>query len=133
MSSPIPNDIFQTALAELGILPQDIAVVRSVPFPQAQVHLQGLKVKAKKAYKMLALDLHPDRTGGDPVKAEKFQLLTEVLDTFERFKIEPPAPIVARVFFPPIKFYPVPVPRSSETMRSQNVASYIANMLPRGV
>jgi len=36
--------------------------------------------------------LHPDQTGGDPVKTERFKLLSRVREDLEKIEISPPPP-----------------------------------------
>lgn len=72
-------------MAGLGIAPED--------FQRARVNgraLDALRAHVKKAYRKLALSLHPDRTGGDPEKAKLFQLATEVVQEIEKMEAEPP-------------------------------------------
>lgn len=98
MPSPIPPHDVQRALTALGVVPQDFETIRRVPFQQAQLLLQELKTKAKRAYKRLALELHPDRTAGDEAKASLFVLLGRVLEELEKTEVRPPAPPPAMMF-----------------------------------
>ena len=76
----------------LGVSQQDFETIRRVPFPQAQTLLQELKTKARRNYKRLALELHPDRTQGDEVKAQLFVLLGQVLEELDKTTVHPPPP-----------------------------------------
>ena len=78
------------ALLELGISPGDIAKIRSAPLPMAKELLARLKAQARKQYKKLALELHPDRTGGDPAKTERFTLLTRIFEDFNKLQVQAP-------------------------------------------
>jgi phytoene dehydrogenase-like protein len=93
MPSLIPQHDVQRALAALGVAPQDFDTIRRVPFPQAQTLLQELKAKARRNYKRLALELHPDRTQGDATKAELFVLLGRVLEELDKTVVHPPPPM----------------------------------------
>jgi len=62
----------------LGVHPAHIQNLQRLPYEQAQATLEKLKVEAKKRYRKLALELHPDRTGGDEDKATLFRIVTEV-------------------------------------------------------
>ena len=46
---------------------------------EASQRLQALKDQAKKAYRAKALELHPDKNGGDPKKTEKFKLISDFM------------------------------------------------------
>lgn len=92
MPSPIPLQDAQRALQALGVTDLDIVGIQRAPFPQAQTLLEELKLKAKRAYKRLALELHPDHTGGDQEKQAFFVLLGRVLVEFEKITVQPPAP-----------------------------------------
>jgi hypothetical protein len=93
MPAAIPASDVQRALTALGIAPQEFETIRRVPFPQAQDLLQELKAKARRNYKRLALELHPDRTQGDEAKATLFVLLGRVLEDLDKLRVTPPPPI----------------------------------------
>lgn len=62
----------------LGVHPAHLQHLQRLPFEQAQTSLEAMKVEAKKRYRKLALELHPDRTGGDEDKIKLFRIVTEV-------------------------------------------------------
>lgn len=102
MPSPIPQHDVQRALAKLGVTPQDFDTIRRVPFPQAQTLLQELKAKARRNYKRLAVELHPDQTNDDKAKTELFVLLGRVLEELDKTVVHPPPvhqPIVINYSF----------------------------------
>ena len=83
------------ALRELGVnIPNDFDQIQRLPFPQAKQMLNDLKERVKKSFRKIAPELHPDKTGGDSVKTEKFKLLVQVQQAFEKIDIQPrmPAP-----------------------------------------
>lgn len=95
-------------LARLGVTPMDIERIRQTPFPQSVAILDELKARVKTNWKRLAFELHPDRTGNDPVKTEEFKGLTLVRDDFEKLRVEPrpqpmPQPIRGVVMVPFIR------------------------------
>jgi hypothetical protein len=49
----------------------------------------GLKQEAKKLFKKLALELHPDRTQNDPEKTERFKVLVQVMEAIEQLRLQP--------------------------------------------
>ena len=63
-----------TGLVELGISQRQIVSAMQAPggVVEANERLDALKVEARRAFKRKALELHPDRTGDDEVKAEMF-------------------------------------------------------------
>lgn len=92
MPAPIDQAKLFAALRELGIPPEDLQVLPRLPFPQAQEKLRIMRQIARKNYKRLAFELHPDRTGNDPVKTEKFKLLGQILTDFDKIEVRPAPP-----------------------------------------
>lgn len=54
--------------------------------------LKELQARAKKAFRRLALELHPDRTGNDPAKADRFRRLVEVHEFIAGLEMRRPQP-----------------------------------------
>jgi len=102
MPAPIDQAKLFAVLRELGIPPEDLQSLRMLPFAQAQEKLRTMREIARKNYKRLAFELHPDRTGNDPVKTEKFKLLGQILTDFDKIEIRPAPPM-------PVRPHPVPV------------------------
>lgn len=74
----------------LGVTATDLAEVQQAPsLAVARERLNALKERARQQYHRLALELHPDRTGGDEAKAERFRAVTEV---YERLMEVQPTP-----------------------------------------
>jgi hypothetical protein len=71
-----------------------------MPPDAAAVKLDELKERVRKNFRRLALELHPDRTGGDPVKTERFKLLVSVKDEFEKLQLAP-SPAHPQIVRPP--------------------------------
>lgn len=75
----------------MGIVPEDFHAVRTAPsFAEAEKRFAELKEKFKKAFNKMALKLHPDHTGNDPVKTERFKLLCKVKADFDKLSLESP-------------------------------------------
>lgn len=55
----------------------------------SQRALDALKSRLKRAYRILALECHPDRTGGDEAKTNLFQLATHVVEEIETIQAHP--------------------------------------------
>jgi hypothetical protein len=60
--------------------------------------LADLKANVKRAFRKAALDLHPDRTGGDEEKAGRFKLASSVAEVVEALTLHvqrprPPPPV----------------------------------------
>lgn len=96
MTAPIDQAKVLQAVEALGITVADVEGIRRSPFPQAQTMLQALKDRAKKNYKKLAFELHPDRTNNDPVKTDLFKVLGQVLADIEKLQVRPPPPPIVR-------------------------------------
>jgi len=75
----------------MGITPQDFQAIQLAPsFEEAKKQLEALKTKVKAAFKKMAFELHPDRTGNDPAKTEKFKLVSKIKDDVEKLNVSPP-------------------------------------------
>jgi hypothetical protein len=99
MPAPIDPLKVQAVLRDLGVEPADLEALRRCPLAEGQRKLAELKERVHKNYKRAAFELHPDRTGNDPEKTERFKLLVTVRDDFEKFQLVPPQP----------RFVPMPV------------------------
>lgn len=49
--------------------------------------LNDLKLRAKKSYHRVSLELHPDMNGGDPEKTEQFRILAAVMHEIEAMTV----------------------------------------------
>lgn len=76
----------------LGVSQQDLETVRLTAYPESKVALQRLKEKARRAYKRVALELHPDRTAGDKDKTALFVLAGRALEEFVQTSVPEPLP-----------------------------------------
>ena len=86
------------ALSALGVnLPGDLDAIRRVPYQDGMRMLEELKARVHKAYKRLVFELHPDRTGNDPVKTERFKLVGRICEDINKLRLEPPRPQPARM------------------------------------
>lgn len=88
MNSPTTQE-FQ-AYRLLGITEAELRDLSKLAFREAESLLQRLKMRAKKNYKRLAFELHPDRNGGDLEKTELYCLVTRVQQAFEKMESRPP-------------------------------------------
>jgi hypothetical protein len=76
------------ALKQLGLTDADLAGCRQAPtLAIAKERLERIKHVGKRAYRRLALDLHPDRTNGDEAKTELFKRLTTAYETLANMEI----------------------------------------------
>ena len=81
------------AMQLLGLRREDFHAVQTAPsFEVAQQRLEELKLRAKKAFKRCAMDLHPDRTNGDPAKTEDFKLVSSAVDEIDKLVMQRPQP-----------------------------------------
>lgn len=83
-----------------GITQVDLRHVQAAPsLDEAAVRLDALKARARKELRRLAIDLHPDRNGNDPVKTERLKALTELLSKFSAVQVKlAPAQPAMRVY-----------------------------------
>jgi DnaJ domain len=82
-----PHKLREVMLA-LGVRPEEMVRLQQVPLETARALLEELKERVRKNYKQLAFELHPDRTGNDPVKTERFKLIGTVKDEFEKLQVQ---------------------------------------------
>lgn len=81
------------ALESLGVSVRDFEEMRRASFTRAQELLRALKERARKSFRRLALELHPDRTGNDETKTETFKALTQVFSELIKLEVRPPPPV----------------------------------------
>lgn len=124
----------EALLRELGMTAKDFQLVmRARTRDEAVRLLEEVRAKFRSAYRKMAFALHPDRTGGDPVKTRKFQALIQLREEVEKLSIpEPPPPepqqtVVVVSYFPDGK-------RSTTAVRmGHRAAVHLAGMTPGGV
>ena len=77
------------ALKRLGVSPEEIQAIRraSSVFTGKEA-LEALKKKTKQRFKRLALELHPDATGGDDDKEEEFKVIRAVVDEINKLTVQ---------------------------------------------
>lgn len=92
MSQALSDSQIQSAIAHLGVNPQDFQRVGALPTYEARCEaLAVLKADIRKRFKRAALALHPDRTGDDPDKTEQFKTLASFVAQVEKLQVRPPA------------------------------------------
>jgi hypothetical protein len=69
------DEQIQKVMELLGVDQSDVLRAHSC----ARTH-EALNRQLKRAYRKLALELHPDRTGGDEEKSRLFQLATRMVE-----------------------------------------------------
>lgn len=80
-------------LRALGLTPDDFNTIQRQPtYETACQALDALKERVRKSFKKLVFELHPDRTGNDPVKTELFKTVTRIREDVEKLRINPPPP-----------------------------------------
>lgn len=126
-------------LRELGVTPGALAAIRGAAnFDDATAKLAALKQMVKTNFKRLALELHPDRNGGDAAKTELFKALVQVQKDVDVLEIRraPPQP----VYTPPtfqhvvISYYGTPSQgfHRPVTPSAASAATTAATMYPSG-
>lgn len=88
------------AFQALGVTQSAIDAIRGSAFPVAKQLLVQLQDQVHKMYRTLALELHPDRTGGDHEKEALFKLVSRVHDEFMKLSVRPlqPQPMIRVVY-----------------------------------
>lgn len=96
--SHIDPTALQQAFVDLGIHPNDLRALLTLPLAAARNALAELKERARRNFRQRALELHPDRNGGDVARTERFKAMSAVRDDLERVEIQPiptpPNPVV---------------------------------------
>ena len=82
----------QDLLLSLGVQPAEIARLYTLPHAEASRLLGVLKDRVRQNWRKLAFELHPDRTGNDPAKTERFRALLALKDKFEQMILPEPRP-----------------------------------------
>lgn len=101
MSAPIDPAVLHGALADLGVFPADLEQLRRMPLEAGRQRLEALKEQVRHNFKKLALQLHPDVTGGDQAKEARFKLISRTKDDFLKLRLEPrPQPMMRPVARP---------------------------------
>lgn len=76
------DDQIREVMDRFGITQSDILYAQN-----SYKTLSALKARAKKAYRRLALEWHPDRAKDDPIKTKLFQLATHVVKEIEAMEV----------------------------------------------
>jgi hypothetical protein len=123
-------------LLEMGITVESLREVDQAPsLAVASSKLEALKLRFKREFNRLALSLHPDQTGGDPKKTEKFKRLCQLKVEFETLQAKEPtvAPTEDDLTPPPIRIRYYPVARKVDPVSPDQKAYRTANMTPSDV
>ncbi len=92
------------ALRDLGVSQNDFVAIQREPIVRAREMLTELKARAKKNFKRLVSELHPDKTNGDEEKTRRFKIVSSVMTELEKIQVQerPPAPPVVFLWHHPI-------------------------------
>ena len=115
----------QEFLRRLGVTMDAIQAVRRAPNAQAAAErLDALKDEARRRYRKLVFELHPDR-GGDP---ESFKLLTQVYEEVQKLRVQPQQtrPVFRRV----IVNIPAPTATTTSATTTFPGFTWVVNMRP---
>ena len=88
MAAPIDPRLALAILADLGVQPAEMDALRRCNLDEGKRRLEELKERVHKNYKRLAFELHPDRTGNDPEKTEKFKLVGAIREDFSKLQLQ---------------------------------------------
>lgn len=90
---PVTADELATHLEVLGLtLDELVACTKQPTIEAARMALEVVKKRARKALKKLAIECHPDVTGGDEEKARRLSRATEAYRVIDDLRCEPPRP-----------------------------------------
>jgi len=96
----IDEATFARGLSLLGLTPAEFHYpLEATTREEAERRLADMKAHGKRLFRQRALELHPDRTGGDPEKTERFKLLSSTMEALEALRLPAPEPPV-QVFHP---------------------------------
>lgn len=115
-------------LRELGVGQADLDSLRRLPLAEARTKLAGIKEAVNRQFRRFALELHPDRTGNDPTKAQKFKDLSQVRDDFLKLELQaapPPPPVVV---LRPVPFRGVVISPASGAVNAAQSATAVVDM-----
>ena len=142
MSNPA---LLEDLLLQMGFTPADFNGVRMARGrDEALQKLEALKVRFKSAFRKKIPSLHPDRTGGDPIRTQQLQILLDFARELEKVQI-PQEVAAPRVLVHEVTFHnPIPqtrkrtgwsgLPDEIRThVTSSSVASTVAGVRPSGV
>lgn len=115
------------ALGALGVHPQDLENLRRIPYQHAVEGLKKIQEGVKPQYKKLALELHPDRTGGDESKAKLFSEITMANKWLQDLQMAPPPPPQPRMYVVQrMVHYPGAHPFGGSVTSTTTSATYVA-------
>lgn len=106
----------QQACEALGFTAERLQPCQNAPSLEvAKQRLAELKVEGHRRYRALALELHPDRTGGCDEKAARFRALTAAWTKLKVSEMQPPQPVVRIVIGSSSAWWPPSSTSSSTT------------------
>lgn len=83
-------------LRDLGLTPADFQAVRLARTREdAEARFSVLKEKIRVGFRRLSFELHPDRTGNDPEKTERFKQLIELKAELDKLQLPVQRPVPA--------------------------------------
>jgi DnaJ-domain-containing protein 1 len=80
----LTDDQITAAYEALNVTAEDLCAACIDP-----ARLHDLQERAKKQYRKLVFDLHPDRTNGDENRSQLFRAVTEVVEDIKDLKATP--------------------------------------------
>ena len=128
MTSPTAQEL--QAYRLLGITETELKDLSKLSFREAEALLQKLKLRAKKNYKRLAFELHPDRNGDDPEKTALYCLVTRVQQEFDKKEARPP---VYEIHSVPLRSGVKPPMQVSHMRRGAKARSGLSNASSREI
>lgn len=79
----LTDDQLLESMVLLGLKPVDFDEMRKAAPNKGPYLLDKIQIKARKNYKKVAREYHPDKNGGDEAKTEMFQAVTQVMEEID--------------------------------------------------
>jgi hypothetical protein len=122
------------AFSLLGVRQVDLDRLRTMPFEVAVRGLKDLQDTVRKNFRRLTLALHPDRTGGDEKKTQKFVEVKAYYEQFMQLRVQRQTPVSVQpiqAFHVVFGGYGFGTTTTASTTTTYGFPTYVVTMRPR--